>query len=68
MADQVVIARNNKGILSKGIYTGYSYITGKHYVSFFDGTTKGYNSTKEITVLSEYDTTLVNMVDLFAKK
>jgi hypothetical protein len=31
-------------MLSKGEYTGYSTITGKHYVSFYNGDAKGFDS------------------------
>lgn len=40
--DIVCTARDKNGDLKRGIYTGYSPINGRYYVSFFDGRVSSY--------------------------
>lgn len=43
-----VTARDPQNNLAAGEYTGFSTITGKHYVSFYNGYTKAFKNLSDI--------------------
>lgn len=44
-----VTAKDPQGNINPGIYTGTSIITGKHYVSFYNGYTRTFDNLNEIS-------------------
>jgi len=48
-----VIAKDPQGKLSKGEYTGYSFITQLNYVSFYNGYTRGFESLSDINFIEK---------------